>query len=124
MTPMQTPRLLVALAAALWIAAPGRPAATELQGRLEFRPAGSFAPGPAPFGQRGGLVITLVNATTGTLIARTTSDPSGTYRFHDVGAGSYRILVGYPTVLRAHIVAVEDGIVQQLAPIVLGPLPP
>jgi hypothetical protein len=114
-------RLALALAALGLLALPlaGTAAADDLEGQIRVQPGPLHAPGPQLFAARDGVPVTLIDANTGRLIGHVFTDPLGRYIFHDVPAGSYKVIVGYPSPVQQQIITAPGGFAQSVPPIIV-----
>jgi len=114
-------RLLAALPALLLagLAAPAA-SATDLQGQVTVKPLPSQALPAGALLTQPAQLVTLIDAQTGAIVARTYTSPAGAYTFTGIAAGSYQVQVGFPAAQPGPIVAVSGGVVQTLPPLVVG----
>ena len=115
-------RFLAALPALLLAALAAAPAAsaTDLQGQVTVKPLASHAPPAGALLTQPAQLVTLIDARTGAIVARTYTSPAGAYTFTGIAAGSYQVQVGFPAAQPGPIMAVSGGIVQSLPPLVVG----
>jgi hypothetical protein len=95
-------------------------AADDLAGQVRVLPTPTVTPHPQLFAQAAGQPVTLIDETTGKLIGHVLTGPLGQYVFHNVPAGSYKLIVGYPGALQQQIITAPGGFVQSVPPIVLS----
>jgi SdrD B-like domain len=97
---------------------------TNVQGQVTLKPLATQKPAGTPSGTlvtQPAQLVTLIDAATGAIVARTYTSGSGTYTFTNLPPGSYQVQVGFPTTTPGPIVAVPAGITQTLPPLVVAP---
>lgn len=99
--------------------APSAPGASPLQGQVRVQPTPAKPLQPHVFAAHGGLPVTLIDVNTGHIIGRTYTDPLGQYSFPNVPAGTYKVIVGYPTPLHEEIISTPGGITDRVPLIVI-----
>ena len=95
----------------------------SLQGQVVLHAPGAGALSKAPTGMivsQPPQLVTLIDAGTGAIVARTYSNGSGAYAFTNLPPGSYQVQVGYPATTPGPIVAAPQGATQTLPPVVVG----